>query len=237
VNGIALSRVPGLREAIAKAKAKQSRMRENAWKKIPQDFFGLKLRIMTVQDYLVLDHYESPFLYRLVPEMCDLAFFCWSLSPACAKWNDSRWQLGRGLSAYLYSRKVVKLFAQDKPEWKAGDVCFQAAVVKSFEYIDDMFLDAPASIKDGHESGVCYIASWFDMIQSNSRMSDAEVLSMPLPQLFQRIKAIQQRVNEKASPSFNRIEDEVKAWVQKGISEKRFTYDDLAKGKVTFGEN
>jgi len=228
MTGIVLNRVPGWQAAIKKARAKQSRIRENAWKCIPWDFNGTKVRVMTVGDYLVLEHFNCPFLYRQEPELCDLAFLFWALSYDCLKWNQRRIQFGRSFFAWKYSRWVTKKFGKD--------VVFQEACAKVFEYIDEIFLDAPASIKNGRESGLCYLAAWFDIIQSQYHMSESEVIAMPLPQLFQRIRAIQERTGVE-SPQFDKIEDKLKAWVQDGISKRRFTYDDLAGGRVVFGES
>ena len=235
VAGIALGRIPGLQEAIQKARAKQHRQREVAWKGLGFNLLGVHLRTMTVSDYVILDHYGSPFINRQVPEMADLAFFCWALSRERVAWDSRRFQFGRSFEAFCYARKIARKFRRDIPENHAGKVCFQEAVTQAFQYVEDMFLDAPPGC-DGSPSGLCYLASWFDAIQSEHKIDEPAILAMPLPQLFQRLKAIRLRKGDKV-PSFDRFEDEVKAWVQKGIAGNKFTYEDLAAGRVKFGEN
>ncbi|MDE2099886.1 MAG: hypothetical protein KGL39_21715 [Patescibacteria group bacterium] len=227
MQGIALGRIPGIQEAIAKARKEQALLREAAWKNLPTNICGFTVRMMTVSDYAVLDHYESPFLYRQAPNFAELALFLWALSPQCKAWNERRIQYGRSLSAFLYSRRVrISINTDEK---------FVQAVKACFKHVENMFFDSPPSSgRQGH--GGCYLAQWFDFLQSEYRISDEEIWAMPLPQMFQRIRAIQLRKGVKL-PEFNKVEDEVKQWVSSGISSGRFTYDDLAHGRVRFGEN
>jgi len=227
MTGIALNQVPGWREAVKKARAKQERIRENAWKNLAYEINGFKVRPMTVLDYLMLDHFGSPFLYRQQPQLCDLSWILWALSPQCLKWNQKNIQLGRTLASFFYSRKVSKKLGRDG--------IFQESCTKVFEYIDDMFMDAPAGMQGG-KAAVCYLASWFDIIQSQYHCSEDAVRFMPLPQMFQRIRAIQER-NGNEQPAFDKVEDRLKQFVQNGISSRKFSYDDLVNGKVSFELN
>lgn len=236
MNGLVLNRIPGLTAALAKARLHQSRMRENAWKNLPREILGVSVRMMTVRDYVILDHFGSPFLYRLAPQMCDLTFLCWCLSPECGRWNEQRSQFGRTVAAFLFSRRVKKRFQADLPVNHAGKICFQAAVKAAFEYIEEMFLDAPPSVRNGTESGLCYLASWFDLIQGEHHLEDEQIWTMPLAQLFQRVAAIRQRKGEKV-PMFSRAEDRIKAFIQNGITTRKFTMEDLAAGRVDFSHN
>jgi hypothetical protein len=228
--GMSLNRIPGYAEAVAKARSKQNAQRDNAWKNIPCMVWGLPVRIMTVQDYIILEHYGSPFVFRNLPTDADVAFFLWALSPECLKWNSRKYfPFLRSLAAWRFSRKIVKRLKQ-KPEQ------FEEVVKSIFDYVENIFIDAPPSVQKSNSSGVSYLASWFDMMQSEYSFDMREIWNMPLPQLFQRILSIYHRKGIKV-PVFNSIEDKVKQWVQDGISNRKFTMEDLAEGKVKFGEN
>lgn len=222
MNGIALSQVPGLREAVAR----QNQKRESAWKDLTFDLLGFKLRAMTVRDFALLDHFGSPFICGRTPGIGDLTFFLWALSPECERWNRRRLQWGRSFHAFLHARQVKKAV-------KDSEV-FLKAVKLAFDYVRETFLDAPSGGKE--QSKICYLASWFDLIQHEYHLPDAEVWRMPLAQMFQRIRAIQSR-NGVDAPSFARAEERVKQWLVEGIRGGRFTYDDLKNGKVRFEDN
>lgn len=226
MNGISFQQIHGLREAIDKATAEQESKRERAWKNLTYDFFGFRVRTMTVLDYTLLDHFRSPFLYRTIPQLCDLDFFLWRLSPECQKWDARKLDWFSRISAFFFSRKIKRIFNQER---------FEQVIKLAFDYVDDMFLDAPPS---GSKHGIsqCYLASWFDLLQSEHHMTDEQIWLMPLPQLFQRIRAIQIRKGINV-PKPNRMEEEVTHWIASGIASGRFTYDDLRSGRVKFGEN
>lgn len=228
-SGIVLSKVPGYREALAKARIAQAKARDNAWKNLPVMIGGFSLRIMTVRDFVILDHYGSPFLYRQQPTVADIAFLFWTLSAQCNNWNESKglrkFSCLRGIEAWLFTHGVVKSL----PDIKVAQACFK--------YIQDIFADAPAHQDKGPEScNVSYLAYWFDLMQAEHNLSVEDIWRLPLPQLFQRIRTINMRKGCRV-PMFNPMEDKLKAWIQAGISSKRFTFDDLKSGRVRFEDN
>lgn len=230
MKGLVLNRIPGYREALQKANAKTMRSRENAWKGVSHDIIGFKIKTLSVRDYVMLDHFGSPFLNRMAPEIGDISFTLWALSHRCEQWNNGIFlpNFVRTLEAWRYSRKVVNRIKTTED--------FTTAIKLIFQYIEEMFLDAPPSVKNGRVSGLCYLTSWFDLIQSEHGLSESEIWLMPLPQLFQRIRAIHIRKGERL-PAFNHAEDELKAWIQSGISSRKFTMEDLAEGRIKFGDN
>ena len=235
VKGMALNRIPGYLEAIAKAKAKQNRARENAWKNLPVEIFGFKVRIMTVQDYVILDHFGSPFINRQEPQLCDIAWLFWVLSPNCSIWNNGHgWRkpwlsFFRTLETFLYTRRVERKLRRHPDK-------FESVVKEIFDYVENVFMDSPPAVQKQNSSGISYLTHWFDLLQGENHLTMDEIWRMSLPQLFQRTLSIYQRKGIKV-PVFNVVEDKVKQWVQQGIAQRRFTFDDLAEGKVKFDQN
>jgi len=232
--GLSLSQIPGLAEALSQAKHRQFITRENSLLNLTYDLCGIKVRTMTVRDYVLLERIGSPFVSRVEPEMADLALFLWILSPNFNMWN-SRWWLAwpRTLAAFLYGRKVSSMFGSNIPETS------ELVIVKAFEYIDTMFYDSPPALTSGYESCLSYLTGWFDSIQSEYHFTSNQVWDMGLPELFQRLNAIRQRNNPQV-PTFNKGTDEIKLFVLRGLRSKQFTLEDLAQGRVkmpTFSSN
>ena len=223
MSGVALNQVPGWREALERARRKTEIAREAAWKNLPRKILSFDVRIITVRDYVVLDHFGSPFVFRKEPQVCDVAWFLWSMSPTCQRWNERKSQTFRSFSAWAYTRRVTRSIRSQER--------FDEAATAIFRFVEDMFLDAPPAARAGGNSGVFYLASWFDAIQNEQGLSDEAVWSMPLPQMFQRLKAIEAR-NGDRKPSFNREEDALKGFISRGIADGEFTYDDLRSGKA-----
>jgi len=235
MKSLALNQIPGLAEAMARAKQKQFRTRENSLLGLTYDLCGMTVRTMTIQDYVLLDRHDSPFIHRVEPTEKDLALFLWILSPSFEKWCKRKWfAFLQPVAAFLHGRKVKRKFCRNIPESS------EPVVLKCFEYIDTMFFDSPPALRDGGESCTSYLTGWFDTIQSEYKYTSEEVWRMGLPELFQRLNAIRQR-NNPSVPNFNKGTDAVKAWVLIGLRKKEFTMEDLAQGRVkipeTFGTN
>lgn len=223
--GISLSEIPGFSAAVQNAAFREVRSRENAWLDLPHDICGFKIRIMTVRDYVILDRMESPFLFRVVPSIHQLTMFLWVLSPRFPKWNA--WPgIVQHWAAYRHARRVKWLFGQNVPESS------EAACKACFDYIDEMFSDAPPYVnRNGGESSLCYLTHWFDIVMSEYPYSEDDVWRMQIPKLFQLISAISHR-NNPNMPRFNKGPDAVKAKLLRGLREKQFTLDDLKSGRV-----
>lgn len=235
MKSLALNAIPGLAEAMAKAKQKQFRIRENALLGLSHDLCGIKVRTMTIRDYVLLDRTDSPFIRRISPTLAELALFLWILSPAFAKWCEPKgWRKWfpflQPMAAFLHGWKVKHKFGKKIPETS------EPIVLKCFEYIDHMFFDAPPALRGGGESCLSYLTGWFDALQSEYHFTNETMWSMSLPELFQRLNAIRQRNNPNV-PNFNKGTDALKAYVLRGLRSKEFTMDDLAGGKVKFPEN
>lgn len=218
--------IPGLAEALVQAKSNQLVTRENSLLNLSYDLCGIKVRTMTIRDYVLLDRFGSPFISRSEPSMDDLALFLWVLSPQFDKWVNRKWfAFLRPVAAFFYGRKVRKAFGKNIPDTS------EAVVVKCFEYIDIMFYDSPPAMVNGQESCLSYLTGWFDALQSEYHFSSEQVWAMGLPELFQRLNAIRQR-NNPSVPSFNKGTDSIKLFVLRGLRSKEFTMEDLKAGKV-----
>ncbi len=230
MKSLCLDSIPGLKEAMAKAKSSQLRTREDSLLMLEHNVLGFKVRTMTILDYVLLDRHQSPFLNRTEPTLGELSFFLWVLSPSYEKWRAGiGWRkfvpLLQPLPAFLHSRRVSKAFGRNIPESS------EPVVIRCFEYIRTIFFDAPPGLVNGGESCLCYLTGWFDSMQSEYHFSSDKVWNMGLPELFQRLAAIRQRNNPNV-PTFNKDQDQLKSFILRGLRSKEFTMDDLASGRV-----
>ncbi len=216
---------------MARAKHKQFITRENSLLGLTYDLCGMTVRTMTIQDYVLLDRHACPFIHRVEPTAKDLALFLWILSPQFERWCNRRWfAFLQPVAAFLHGWKVRRRFCKNIPESS------EPIVLKCFEYIETMFFDSPPALRGGGESCTSYLTGWFDSLQSEYKYTDEQVWSKGLPELFQRLNAIRQRLNPSV-PNFNKNTDDVKAFVLRGLRSKEFTMDDLAEGRVKFPDS
>lgn len=260
---IALRDIPGLAELLSRSHEVETATREDAWIGSTAVIAGCRVRVMTVRDYTALLQFESPLLNRALPTPGELAFFLWVLSPEVEQWHDAI-EDGRGWRRFGFLkslqqwqsrrhgkkvRRVLRLeeIERAEKEWhnKAktipftlpDDAPFTIAVKEAFEYVDAVFRDKPAGLrKDGTNSGLCYLTSWFDMMQSEYHLPTQEVWKMRLPILFARIKAIALRHNQKI-PEFNPERDRILQNIAAGLQQKIYTEDDLRAGRVDLENN
>lgn len=259
-----LNKIPGYRAALHRAKAQEFRTREDNWLALSGRIAGLPVRVMTVRDYVALLRVRSPFVCRREPSFKDLGEFLWLLSPQIERWHNHTgwrkpWLVGCRWSWFSLERWQIRIHAKrlrhrlqmrqlenTARAWNREhpgeiyslpeDCPFAQALKEAFEYIDRIFLDKPAGLaKEGTGSGLLYLTSWFDSIQSEYTKSDDDVYRMPLPQLFGRLKAIQQR-NNPGEPEFNARQDALAAQIQTAIR-NGLTPEEVLSGKLKFDQN
>jgi hypothetical protein len=258
---LSLRDIPGLEELLEADREFETATREDVWIGMTRIIAGHRVRVMTVQDYTALLQFESPLLNRRLPTPAELAFFLWALSPEIELWHDGKgWRgwpcLGwvEKLQAKRHGRKARGSWQLEELEraeaaWHAkaamakipfelpDNAPFTIAVREAFAYIDEMFMDQPVSLKKGgRDTGLCYLTSWFDMIQSEYSLPSKEVWNMRLPVLFARIKAIQRRHNPKL-PEFSVDRDRIMQNIMQGLRQKLYTIDDLRAGRVDLVAN
>ena len=233
--GLCFSEMPSVVEALQAAQAKQFLTRENSLLNLVYDLCGVKVRTMTIRDYVLLDKIGSPFINRQEPKLDELALFLWILSPQFVKWCDGKGWRGwitvlQPMAALLHGRKIRIKFGSNPP------VTTEPLVIACFDYIDTMFFDSPPSLAKGRDSCLSYLTGWFDAMQSEYHFTSDQVWEMGLPELFQRLSAIRQRRNPSV-PSSNKKTDSVTAFVIRGLRNKDFTMEDLKAGRVTIPAN
>lgn len=223
--GLPLKDIPGFAAAVQNEATKQFRSRENAWLDLTHDICGMRIRVMTIRDYVLLDRIESPFLFRIAPTVQDLTMFLWILSPQFQ--SIQRWPgIVQHIAAFLHAKTVKRKFGRNVPE--SSDEACKAA----FKYVDEMFADAPPYVDRNHgESSLCYLTHWYDIVMSEYTITEKEFWSLQIPKLFQLIAAIARR-NNPHMPQFNKGPDAIKARLLRGLREKQFSLDDLKAGRV-----
>jgi hypothetical protein len=254
-----LNGIPGYREALTRARNGEFKTREDNWLALPQMIAGAKVRIMTVRDYVALLRLQSPFLVHTVPSFEELGTFLWLLSPQIERWHNhegwrkpwlvgcrwnlfsiEHWQIRLAAKRLRRRLKMTKLektakaWNQANPgkTYELPDDCpLATAIEETFAYVDKVFFDRPSTLAQaGNSSGLLYLTSWFDVIQSQYHLPDEAVWKMPLPVLFGRMKAIQQRLNP-GEPDFNRRQDDLARQLQAAMQSGQYTEQDAKAGK------
>jgi len=255
---IALRDIAGLTELLEQTREVETETREDAWLGITRVIAGQRVRVMTVQDYTALLQFSSPLLNRRLPSPEQFSFFLWVLSPEIQRWNEKQgWRKWRALSwiekwqAKRHGQKVRRALKLDELEaqeaqWRAkskltfalpDDAPFTLAIKEAFKYVDELFLDRPPGLKkETGKSGLCYLTSWVDMLQSEYHLPTAEIWEMNIPVLFARLKAIQMRHNAKV-PDFNVDRDKILQNIMLGLKRKLYTEEDLKSGRVDLVAN
>jgi len=194
---ISVEDIPGYREAIAE----EARERERNFIGFSHDICGVKVRSMTVLDFIVLDSMESAFIKRTIPTLGDLTKFLWYLS---IDFDSLPAGLRRSWAAFRFGRRVRRLDVVD-------------AAVRGFAYVDAMFADMPGG-KDGGEPFASWLAVWTDLIRSEYKCSRDDVLSMTLPEFFQSVRCIHKRANPKTAFA-NRKADAICDGFMRGLND------------------
>lgn len=254
-----LSQIPGWTQAVNRARDDEFRSREDGWVSVTHQIGGIRVRTMTVRDYLGLLRLHCPLLVRVEPTAEELAVFLWLLSPEINRWHDAvgwrkawlvgcRWPLFsvERWQAWLGGRKIRRKLGVAKIEREAAawaktnrgqpyiiptDSPLHQAMVGAFRYVDEMFLDRPPGLaKEGVGAGVHYLASWFDAIQHEHGLGTEEIWRMPIPQLFGRLKAIAAR-NSPHDTSFNARQDALVSKLQAALQSDSTTVDEVLSGR------
>jgi hypothetical protein len=259
MRAIPLNQIPGYVAALSSAKSAEFRSREDNWLALPVTIAGRKVRVMTVRDYVALLRLQNPFVLRSEPTKEALGEFLRILSPEIERWHDhvgwrKPWLIGcrwpllsiERWSVFLAARRLrrdlkiteLEAAARRYRERHPGGVMpmsskrpLARAMMDAFAYVDKIFLDRPAGIaKEGTSSGLLYLTSWFDAMQSEYNFTDQQVWKMELPRLFGRLKAISARHNP-GEPEFNARQDALHALILKSKPE------DLTEGRIKFDQN
>ena len=244
----ALHQIPGYLEALNQAKSSEFATREDAWWDFTFDVGGVLIRTMTVQDYELLLRQHSPLLLKCVPNPEEMINFLWILSPANDREVKGFWANRKAEKSRQKHRKLCELMldlknlqnlenqSMDKSFIIPEDSAFAGVFSACIKYIDRMFFDKPAGVKsNGVGSGMCYLTDWFCTLQREFGLPTKEIESMPLPELFARLKEVQQFHNDKI-PDFNAKADDLNRQIMDALR-GGMTEQELLDGKLKFRLN
>jgi hypothetical protein len=239
--------------AYREAKQREQRTREAAFKGKTYSILGLRIRAMTVRDFVVLQELKSPLVSRIVPSIEELCVFLWIMSKAFDAWTERRgWRRFcpgwfQKIEAYLYGwkcRKILSIREVEKAmllhQFKTPNAEFElptdhplvSATKLCFEYIDAMFLDEPTGGRSTQEPYVSYLGYWStELFTHNICRSDEEFFQMPIARMFQHLKHLRRR-EDPMSAEQNKQSSELRRKIVRGINKKQFTAEDVTKGRV-----
>jgi hypothetical protein len=183
--------------------AEEAIRREIAFLDAPVSLCGEQVRQLTPADLLTLHHLRNPFVRggdSIRPG--HVAQLLWLLSV------ENRPGLGLWWRRRKFCKRIGKLDA--------------AATYRDVEdFIDAMFLDAPQGVKsEGKPPGVCFLASLAVTLATELGWTDQHIFSRPIPALFQYLKELKRRGDDKPdySPS-DRLKSEFLAILNKPQAE------------------
>lgn len=163
----------------ADERAREEARREQAFLDLPIMICGEPCRAMTPLDLLLLNGAESPFVCPGIPEPGDVALFVWTLHTQNMRVDSWR---NRRRRDTVIKRLAPRLFSE--------------AVESCRDYVSEIFQDAPAGTANHEERrplGTCFLAPLVVGLALETGWSQDDILSTPLPRIFQYTKAIRAR--------------------------------------------
>lgn len=155
--------------------AREEARREQAFLDVPFLVAGEPLRAMTPYDLLLLNGAESPFVCAGEMTAEHVALFYWvqhADNDRTETWRNRRTR-----------DKLIKRLAVRK---------YDELVAAGRDYVEETFLDAPRGTTgaDRRPLGTCFLAPLVVNLALATGWSQTEIMTTPLPRLFQYFKAI-----------------------------------------------
>jgi hypothetical protein len=230
LKSILISEIRGISEALQEAKVQRYKTRIEMWFSPLHDICGFKARTMTVLDYVILERSGALIGKPLEPTREQICRFLWIMSPERKWWDDHpflsrHFPTLRNFSCFRHGVKVGDVVG-------LGEEHSEPVVLAIYSYMETMFEDQPAYCAKGKESPSVYLASWFDRLRSQYACSLEECWNMPLPQLFQSLKAINCRLYPEV-PSADNSSAKIMSKVFEALKNGA-TFEDLRSGRVAF---
>lgn len=177
---------------FAEERAREEARREQAFLDLPIIIGGEEVRAMTPNDLLLLNGAECPFVCGGQDSPEQVALFIWALHVD----ND-------GSLGWFNRRRRYRMIRRLAPQ------NYEGLVRACNDYVEEMFQDAPGgggeSSKERRPLGTCFLAPLVVNLAVETGWSQHEILTTPLPRLFQYYKAIRAREQGKkfidSSPS------------------------------------
>lgn len=184
--------IPGFAEHLALVRAKQAREREMNFFNRARCIGGIKVRTMTVMDFAVLCGMGNPIIHGGDPTVEQVCMFLRVLQDPPPYVTKMSW-----LGGYMFGRKIRKL-----------KISSQQLVKECKAYVRDILADSPAGTGRTVESSTSFIASWCSyMREKHSGCTEQEVLWMPLPKLFQYLRAALKK-DDSSRAEMNKLVDD-----------------------------
>lgn len=191
-----LDDIPGYREAVQR----EAKAREAACVGVSREVAGVPLRQMTLEDYLLLDAINSPFIcggYIMRMDCLKFLAFLWEGYQRPSDSIVGRWMAKRR------NAKVLRMIGERKIE---------EIITAINAYTDEMFLDSPASSKAPgaqYPSVASFGASIIDSLGSYYGWTPQEIRSQPLPLIFQLMRLRYISMGGQRSSVINRLSSKV----------------------------
>ena len=151
--------------------------RDIAFLDAPDVVCGKPVRKMTIPDVIMLDGLASPFVCGgRQPTPDDVVTFLWVMNPKRTRSRFKQWMFSRSCRGMSYGKAVIAIR----------------------EIVDEAFLDAPGGGSGERMTYYSWVATLVDRFAFEYGWTRSEVLSVPLAQLFQLLKALTRRNNPKA---------------------------------------
>lgn len=177
------AKLPG----YAEASRLQELRRDSAFLMPPLVLCGVECCHLTPHRLAVLMVSQSPFVCGGVPMPEHVVQFLWAVSPHFGYGNNP---------------------AKEKLTESVAGIAYEDAVKAIYDYVDEAFMDAPASDGTQQESSFSWLATIVDALASEYGWTQDYVLDLPLACVFQYLRTIERRHNPKAL-QFNRLTDKV----------------------------
>lgn len=161
---------------FSQERALEESRREEAFLDLTQTVCGEELRMMTPQDFLILNGIESPFVCSLDIEPADIVIFLWHLNAL----ND-------GSRSWFNERRRKKMIR------RVAIRDFDKSIAECRTYIEKVFQDAPRARaaqgdKISKPIGTCFLVPLIMRIAKETGWAKDAIMATPLPQLFQFVK-------------------------------------------------
>lgn len=196
-----LDKIPGLKKAVAKARAEEDFWRDIAFTDVPLSICGLEVRQFTLRLHNLLSIARSPFLVGGTIGPIDVAGALWAIS------------LENAGGCFPFHAPTRAKFLR-----RAAKISYGRAVRELHAYFERAYLDAPQGEAGAPPATTC-TAAWIidELLTAYRRMTIDEILDLPLALVFQLLRCIVLRAGGRRQP--NKLSDaEERRFVRKMIA-------------------